>query len=65
VTFDTAKSPLASLAPGQYRIVVEASREVGGKELVEIPFTWAPGADGQASAVGKDELGAVTLRLTR
>jgi hypothetical protein len=65
VTFDTAKSPLASLAPGDYRIVVEASREVGGKELVEIPFSWAPGAEAQGSAAGKDELGVVTLKLTR
>src|SRR5688572_19192595 len=35
VKFDTASDPFANLAPGDYKIVVEASREVGGKELVE------------------------------
>jgi hypothetical protein len=65
VKFDTAKSGLAQLAPGDYKLVVEASREVGGKELVEIPFKWAPGAEATATASGKEELGAVTLKLTK
>jgi hypothetical protein len=65
VKFDTAKGPIASLAPGEYKIIVEASREVGGKELVEIPFKWAPGTEAMASGKGKEELGAVTLKLTK
>jgi hypothetical protein len=65
VKFDTSKGPIASLAPGEYKIIVEASREVGGKELVEIPFKWAPGTEAQASAKGKEELGAITLKLTK
>jgi hypothetical protein len=53
------------LPPGEYKIIVEASREVGGKELVEVPFKWAPGDEAQGSARGKEELGVVTLKLTR
>lgn len=65
IRFDTAAGPIAKLAPGDYKIVVEASREVGGKELVEIPFKWAPGTEATGSATGKEELGAVTLKLSK
>lgn len=65
VKFDTGAGAIAKLAPGDYKIVVEAAREVGGKELVEIPFKWAPGAEATASASGKEELGAISLKLTK
>jgi hypothetical protein len=65
VKFDTGVGPIAMLPAGEYKIIVEASREVGGKELVEIPFTWGPGAEAAGSASGKTELGAVTLKLTK
>lgn len=65
VKFDTSSGPIASLAPGDYKIVVEASREVGGKELVELPFKWAPGTDATGSASGKEELGAISFKLTK
>lgn len=65
VKFDTAKGPIAALAPGDYKIIVEASREVGGKEMVEIPFKWAPGTDATGSAAGKEELGAITLKISK
>ena len=59
---DTDK-PLADLAPGQYALVVEAAREVGGRELLRIPFTWPPQAASQAQAQGERELGLVALAL--
>lgn len=65
VKFDTGSGPIAMLPAGEYKIIVEASREVGGKELVEIPFKWAPGAEATGSASGAKELGAVTLKLTK
>ena len=65
VEFKSESGPLAKLAPGDYTLIVEASREVGGKEMVEIPFTWAPGSEATASAKGKEELGAVTLKLVK
>jgi hypothetical protein len=65
VEFKSDAGPLAKLAPGDYTLIVEASREVGGKEMIEIPFTWTPGAEATASAKGKEELGAVTLKLVK
>ena len=58
------KQHLAGLAPGQYTLVVEAAREVGGRELLKIPFTWpAKGAPQSGKAQGSTELGAVTLTV--
>lgn len=54
---------LAKLAPGKYAIVVEASREVGGREVVKIPFEWPATRKQQATASGKTELGTVTLDI--
>jgi hypothetical protein len=53
---------LAQLAPGNYALVVEAVREVGGREVVKIPFEW-PAQKKQATAAGKTELGTVTLDI--
>ncbi|QSX75072.1 DUF2271 domain-containing protein [Lysobacter arenosi] len=50
---------LASLPAGDYTLVVEAAREVGGRELLKIPFKWRGASDG--SAQGSSELGLVTL----
>lgn len=61
--FDTTDAPLANLAPGEYRLVVEAAREVGGRELLDIPFTW-PAVDPQTlTAEGQHELGRLILTL--
>jgi hypothetical protein len=61
--FDAAQAPLAGLKPGQYTVVVEAVREVGGREAVRIPFEWPIKAAKQDSAKGSKELGAVALSL--
>jgi hypothetical protein len=61
--FDAAQAPLAGLKPGQYTVVVEAVREVGGREAVRIPFEWPIKAAKQGSAKGTKELGAVALSL--
>lgn len=55
---------LAKLAGGDYRIVVEAVREVGGRETLSLPFTWPPRATTRSEASGQRELGLVTLELT-
>ncbi len=49
---------------GKYNLVVEATREVGGRELLRLPFEWPGTQKQQASANGKTELGAVTLNVT-
>ena len=65
LTFNSAKSPLKDLPPGEYRLVVEAAREVGGRELVGVPFQWpakSPAAQ-KGEANGSHELGAVKLEV--
>lgn len=64
VKFDSASKPLEGLTPGKYQLVIEAAREVGGRELLKIPFEWPPKAPATSEAKGERELGAVTLKLT-
>jgi hypothetical protein len=54
---------IRDLAPGEYTLVVEAVREVGGRELVKIPFPWPAKTAQAGSAQGSSELGAVTLAV--
>lgn len=62
LVFSGAKGALKDLKPGQYNLVVEAAREVGGQEAVRVPFTWGkPGKP--ATAKGTAELGAVTVAV--
>jgi hypothetical protein len=61
--FDASQAPLSALKPGQYALVVEAVREVGGREALRIPFEWPIKAARRESAKGTKELGAVALTL--
>jgi len=61
LTFGGAKSPLDKLPAGDYAVVIEAAREVGGREVVRVPFTWPPKAPQSANAKGEHELGTVTV----
>ncbi|KAA9134096.1 DUF2271 domain-containing protein [Marinihelvus fidelis] len=54
---------LAGLPDGQYTLHVEASREVGGRELLKIDFAWPAAEPLNLSAEGEEELGTVTLSL--
>lgn len=59
--FDQA---LNDLEPGSYRLMVEAAREVGGRETIEISFDWPVTDEQRLSVAGSSELGAVDLTLT-
>lgn len=61
--FTEGKNPLAALPPGNYKLVVEAAREVGGREVVSVPFTWPATKAQQLRAAGSSELGEITLDL--
>jgi hypothetical protein len=61
VAISLDKAPWTGLAPGEYQLVVEAAREVGGREILRVPFQWPPKAAQTLKAPGKDELGAVTV----
>jgi len=60
-SFVAGQAPLGSLAAGKYKLVVEAAREEGGRELVDIPFEWPAAAAQPLKVQGKSELGVVTL----
>ena len=56
-------APLASLAPGKYRLVVEAAREGGGREVVRVPFEWPAKSAQSLTGKGTSELGTVALNV--
>lgn len=60
ISFTAGKGGLPNLAPGNYVLFVEAAREVGGREVVQLPFSWPPKPGQTVKAAGKTELGAVT-----
>ena len=54
---------LRDLPAGDYVLVVEAARELGGREAVRVPFRW--GTANTARAAGTNELSAVSVTVTR
>ena len=54
---------LSDLPEGDYQLVVEAAREVGGREVVRLPFHWPADSDRAVTAKGDTELGKVTLQV--
>jgi hypothetical protein len=63
LSFTAGKGPMPALSGGPYTLVVEAAREVGGRELLRLPFSVPAG--GTATAQGAHELGAVRLTVRR
>lgn len=63
VSFADGKAPLPALTPGKYELVVEASRETGGRELLRVPFEWPVKAPTHLAAQGENELGAIALDI--
>lgn len=65
VSLDEKLTDLPPLEKGSYTLCVEAAREVGGRELLSIPFKWDGEnlqPEGQSSVKGKEELGTITLK---
>lgn len=58
---DDKNKILSGLAPGQYQLVVEAAREVGGREVVKIPVQWPLQKGAALSGKGEHELGTITI----
>lgn len=63
LSFAEGSAQLRGLAAGQYTLVVEAVREVGGREMVRIPFSWKSGSTRSGHAKGSAELGEVRLSV--
>lgn len=63
LAFPDTAHPLKGLPAGDYVFVVEAAREVGGRELLRVPVTWPPKAPVSETVTGSHELGKVTVEL--
>jgi len=63
IRVDANAPQLKKLPAGEYTLVVEAVREVGGRELLKIPFTWPARGAQSGKAQGSSELGAVSLAI--
>ncbi|WP_305825429.1 DUF2271 domain-containing protein [Massilia brevitalea] len=63
MTFGPARTGIDKLPAGDYKLVIEAAREAGGRELVRVPFTLPAKGKVAASASGKEELGAVSIDI--
>ncbi len=57
------KAPVKDLSAGEYHMVIEAAREVGGREILRIPFQWPVKAAENPKVKGEHELGQVGLEL--
>lgn len=65
LAFVGGRGAMPSLTPGNYRLMIEAARETGGREPLAIPFKWDGKTAVSASGKGAHELGAVSLTLKR
>lgn len=63
LTFDSTGPELSHLAPGQYQVIIEAVREVGGRELVKLPLQWPVESVTEQTVSGEHELGRIHLQL--
>ncbi|HLR18226.1 MAG TPA: DUF2271 domain-containing protein [Alcanivoracaceae bacterium] len=63
LTYSTQAAPFSELAPGKYQLRVEAAREVGGREMVTLPFTWPQTTATKFQQAGDSELGTVQLTI--
>ncbi|MEO7916397.1 MAG: DUF2271 domain-containing protein [Dokdonella sp.] len=63
LSFSDGKPPLDKLAAGNYLLMVEVAREVGGRELKSIPFQWPPTQRLVSDAKGDSEIGSIALSL--
>jgi hypothetical protein len=57
------QGPVKDLSAGEYHMVIEAAREVGGREILRIPFQWPPKAGDNLKTKGEHELGQVALEI--
>lgn len=61
LSFTEGSAQLPALPAGKYELVVEAVREVGGRELLRTSFDWPATAAINVSTPGATELVSVTL----
>jgi hypothetical protein len=63
LSFTVGQAPLTELPKGDYVLLIEMAREVGGREVVKVPFSWPVKAATTHTQTGSTEVGAITLVL--
>ena len=63
LTFAANSKTLSELKSGNYRLRIEAAREVGGRELLNIPFHWPTEKPLTETIEGTSELGDIVLTI--
>ncbi|WP_193076100.1 DUF2271 domain-containing protein [Pseudomonas sp. FME51] len=63
LSFPENHPALTALQPGEYQLLIEAAREVGGRELIRLPFRWPVAEQVTHVSTGDTELGKVSLTL--
>lgn len=64
LSYSASDVALQNLQAGEFQLLVEAAREVGGRELLRIPLQWPISQQQTGEAHGSHELGRVTATLT-
>ena len=64
LTFSASDDALKGLQAGEFQLLVEAAREVGGRELLRIPLQWPIDQQQTGEARGSHELGRIAATLT-
>lgn len=64
LTFSASEKALKGLQAGEFQLLVEAAREVGGRELLRIPLQWPVSQQQTGETRGSHELGRVAAILT-
>lgn len=59
--FSGADAALSRLPAGNYQLVIEIVREVGGREVLTQPLVWPPKEAARFQLQGREELGAVVV----
>lgn len=54
-----------SLVPGEYVLMIEAAREVGGREVLSMPFKWPVNEMTTVKVQGEKELGKIILTINQ
>ncbi|WP_438863609.1 DUF2271 domain-containing protein [Neptunicella sp.] len=63
VSFDSEALALNDLPAGEYQFYIEAVREVGGREVLSVPFTLPINHTQTLNVQGKKELGRIDLTI--
>lgn len=65
LSFNSDETDFFNLPQGDYFFIVEAAREVGGREILTLPFYWNGEAIEPITAQGERELGSISFSIQK